>query len=124
MISEKLPTHKETELSIFARSAVEKLLIVHMNEGRHIIEVQIEGSVSFSHVALPLRRIVADAIALNTHSLLIAHNHPSGTARPSKCDMRHTRQLEKALQLLNIELADHLIVAERERFSFRAAGLL
>jgi DNA repair protein RadC len=124
MVPAKFQTDKETELSIFGRSALEKLLIIHMNVSHHIIDVQIEGAISIKEVNFPLRRIVADAIALDTHSLLIAHNHPSGIAKPSKSDMRHTRQLEKVLQPLNIQLADHLIVAGGERFSFRAAGLL
>jgi DNA repair protein RadC len=40
---------------------------------------------------------VADALALETHSVIIAHNHPSGIASPSKNDVRQTRLLEKVL---------------------------
>jgi DNA repair protein RadC len=113
-----------SEVAIFCRGATEKLLVIHLSSDRHVIEVQMEQSSMADQVSFPVRQIVAAALALNTHSLLIAHNHPSGIAQPSKGDMCQTRILEKALHPLNIGFEDHLILAEKDQFSFRAAGLL
>jgi DNA repair protein RadC len=113
-----------SELMLFSWSLVERLLIVHLNSRQIVTKIEIEESEAIDHVSFPVRRIVGNALALETHSLLIAHNHPSGIAHPSQNDIRQTRLLEKVLVPLNIELADHLIVASGRGFSFPAAGLL
>jgi DNA repair protein RadC len=118
------PSDSSSDLANFCRGAKEQLLVIHLSSDRHVIEVQIEQSAVADQVSFSIRQIVANALALNTHSLLIAHNHPSGIARPSKSDMCQTRILEKALHPLNIGFEDHLIFAEKDQFSFRAAGLL
>jgi DNA repair protein RadC len=114
----------ESGLSELGNSAFENLLIVHLDAHQKVIGSHIQESEATDSIAFPIRRIVADALALETHSVIIAHNHPSGIASPSKNDVRQTRLLEKVLFPLDIELADHLIVADGEGFSFRVAGLL
>ena len=57
-------------------------------------------------------------------TVMMAHNHPSGIARPSEADMRCTREAGQFLRLIGIDLSDHLIFVESGHFSFRNAGLL
>ncbi|WP_374524993.1 JAB domain-containing protein [Sphingopyxis sp.] len=57
-------------------------------------------------------------------TVLMAHNHPSGIARPSDADARCTREASQFLRLIGIDLTDHLIFIESGHFSFRGAGLL
>ena len=57
-------------------------------------------------------------------SILIAHNHPSGDARPSREDIALTRQIAMLCQLAAIRLTDHLVLTTDGHFSFRAAGLV
>ena len=56
--------------------------------------------------------------------IIIAHNHPSNDPKPSKDDLLVTKNLNKAGQLLGIELIDHLIITSDKYFSFKQAGLL
>lgn len=56
--------------------------------------------------------------------VVMAHNHPSGIARPSEADLRSTRAAVHILSALGIELSDHLVFTRRGHFSFRRAGLL
>ncbi|HMO75049.1 MAG TPA: JAB domain-containing protein [Sphingopyxis sp.] len=56
--------------------------------------------------------------------VLMAHNHPSGIARPSDADRAATREAAQFLALLGIMLSDHLIFTPDGHFSFRRAGLL
>ncbi len=56
--------------------------------------------------------------------ILLAHNHPSGDARPSREDIALTRQMSVLCQLAAIRLHDHLILTPDGHFSFRAAGLV
>ena len=70
------------------------------------------------------REIFTDPIADRAASIVVAHNHPSGDAKPSKQDIKLTQQLVAAGQLLGISLRDHLILSKRSYFSFRQHHLL
>lgn len=70
------------------------------------------------------REVFADAIADRAASLVVAHNHPSGDARPSQKDVMLTQQLAAAGQLLGVTLRDHIIVTKNDYFSCRQHHLL
>lgn len=57
-------------------------------------------------------------------TVLMAHNHPSGIARPSGADLQCTREAAQFLRLVGIDLTDHLIFVESGHFSFRHALLI
>lgn len=57
-------------------------------------------------------------------TVLMAHNHPSGIARPSDADRRCTAETQHFLQLVGVDFADHLIFVDSGHFSFRHAGLI
>ncbi len=80
-----------------------------------------EGDVNAIH--LPVRKVVEAALAANATSVVIAHNHPSGIALPSKEDVAVTRQVATALGSIGIVLADHIIVAGEEFTSLVVSGL-
>jgi DNA repair protein RadC len=119
-----LQSESGSSLSDLSDSAFERLLVIHLDEKDELIEADFQTSVESDSITFPLRKIISDALMLETHSLIIAHNHPSGVAQPSKDDVRQTRLLEKTLAPLRIGIMDHLIFAGNNRFSFRAAGLL
>ncbi|WP_173655646.1 JAB domain-containing protein [Sphingomonas turrisvirgatae] len=75
-------------------------------------------------VDLSLRQIVKDAIDCDAELVVMAHNHPSGESWPSRADRDATRRIATALHAIGIRLHDHLIVAGRQQWSFRAEGLL
>lgn len=81
-----------------------------------------EGSVNYT--ALPVRKVVEFALAVNATSLMIAHNHTSGIALPSKEDLQVTSMLSTALECVDIHLIDHIIVADEDYVSLRDSGLL
>lgn len=69
-------------------------------------------------VTIDVRLACACTLGAGVTRVAIAHNHPSGTAMPSASDIRETDRLKKALNTLGITLVDHVIVAEREFYSF------
>ncbi len=75
-------------------------------------------------VDVPVRRVVADALAFDAAAVLMAHNHPSGDPRPSAADRETTRRLLRALEPVDVRLLDHLVLARGETASFRALGWL
>lgn len=70
------------------------------------------------------REVVKRALALNAAAVIFAHNHPSGVAEPSSADQRLTQRLQRALELVDIRVLDHMVVGETEVVSFAERGLL
>ena len=70
------------------------------------------------------REIVVRALALNAASVVLAHNHPSGTARPSRADETLTQTLKAALALVDVRVLDHFVVTGTEAVSMAELGLL
>ncbi len=79
-----------------------------------------EGSVNSA--AIPIRRVVEMALGANASSVIIAHNHPSGFAVPSGDDVQTTKRLAVALGAVEIELADHIVVADGDFVSMVQSG--
>lgn len=70
------------------------------------------------------REVFYSAIRLNASSIIVVHNHPSGDTEASADDLDITARLVKAGQILGIEVADHVIVAEGGYTSLREAGFI
>lgn len=77
------------------------------------------GSLSAS-IANP-REIVREALRANAAKVIVAHNHPSQEADPSREDIHFTKRLQKAFSAVGISFLDHLIVCEEKYFSFAQA---
>lgn len=70
------------------------------------------------------REVVRQAIHYNAAALILAHNHPSGVAEPSRADEAITQRLKQALELVDIRVLDHIIVAGTDTTSLAERGLL
>ncbi|MGJ8618877.1 MAG: RadC family protein [Methylophilaceae bacterium] len=70
------------------------------------------------------REVVKRALHYNAASVMFAHNHPSGIAKQSRADEMITQALKKALDLVDVRVLDHFIVAGNETLSFVEVGLL
>jgi DNA repair protein RadC len=68
------------------------------------------------------REVYRPAVGLQAAAVIVAHNHPSGSARPSGDDLELTRRLARGGRLLGIELLDHLVVGDGELVSIREYG--
>ena len=79
-----------------------------------------EGTVNSTPITV--KKVVAAAVNTNATSVVIAHNHPGGVALPSRADMMATEKIYKALKLINIELCDHIIVADDDFVSMADSG--
>jgi DNA repair protein RadC len=78
------------------------------------------GSVNSASVSI--RKIVETALSFNATSVILAHNHTSGIALPSREDQMTTRRVEAALKAVDIVLADHIIVADEDFVSLADSG--
>jgi DNA repair protein RadC len=70
------------------------------------------------------REVVKQALAHNAAAVILAHNHPSGSTKPSQADRRITQRLQDALKLVDVRVLDHMVVGEAGVVSFAELGLL
>jgi len=70
------------------------------------------------------RIVVQSALAHNAAAVILAHNHPSGVAEPSRADRAITERLTQAMALVDIKLLDHFVVGDAEVISFAERGWL
>jgi DNA repair protein RadC len=70
------------------------------------------------------REVVRRALQHNAAALILAHNHPSGVAEPSRADVQLTRRLVDALALVDVRVLDHLVIGDGEGTSLAERGLI
>ncbi|MDH5649555.1 MAG: DNA repair protein RadC, partial [Gammaproteobacteria bacterium] len=70
------------------------------------------------------REVVRRVLAHNAAAVILAHNHPSGVAEPSRADETLTERLKDALALVEVRVLDHIIVGEGDPVSFAERGLI
>ncbi|WP_317856264.1 JAB domain-containing protein [Chakrabartyella piscis] len=70
------------------------------------------------------RMVMEAVIKYRAASVILAHNHPDGTCRPSFSDIELTNDLRNLLKQIDVDVVDHLIVAENEAYSFVENGFL
>ncbi len=68
------------------------------------------------------RQVVKRALAHNAAALILAHNHPSGVADPSPADRVLTKRLQEALELVDVQVLDHIIVGGEDPISMVEYG--
>ena len=81
------------------------------------------GEGGINSTGISMRRLVETALGAGASAVILAHNHPSGLAIPSEEDIAATRRAAEALRTVEIQLADHVIVAEDDYVSLRQSGL-
>jgi DNA repair protein RadC len=79
---------------------------------------------TLTHTAVHPREVAKRALALNAAAVVLAHNHPSGLAEPSRADELVTQSIRQALQLVEVQVLDHVVVGRDGTVSFAQRGLL
>lgn len=70
------------------------------------------------------REVVKRTLELNAAAVILSHNHPGGSALPSRADEQLTQTLKESLSLVDVKVLDHIIVAGQGTFSFSEQGLI
>ena len=84
-----------------------------LNTRRKLIRVERISQGTLDTILVHPREVFKLAIAANASGLVLVHNHPSGDPTPSEADIKVTRDLIRAGQLLKIEVLDHVIIGKR-----------
>lgn len=102
----------------------EVFAVLFLDAQNRLIELKEMFHGSLTQTSVYPREIVKEALGLNAAAVILAHNHPSGVAEPSRADEFLTQTLNSALALVDIRVLDHLVVAAAGTTSFAEKGLL
>ena len=89
---------------------VESLYVVHLSTRRKIMGYSLISTGTLDTILVHPREVFRPAIVAVASAIVLLHNHPSGDPTPSEADIKVTRDLVRAGQLLKIDVLDHLIM--------------
>lgn len=102
----------------------EECWVLYLTSSNRIVERQRVSQGGVQATVVDHRLIIKRALELLAAQIIVVHNHPSGTARPSNNDKALTARIAEAAALFDIRLLDHVIIAGSDYFSFRSHSLL
>jgi DNA repair protein RadC len=102
----------------------EEFWVLHLNRSNKVIKMEKISQGGISGTVTDIRVIFKSAIQNLASGLIVCHNHPSGNLNPSESDTRITQKIKEAGTLLDIQLLDHLIITDKEFYSFADNGIL
>jgi DNA repair protein RadC len=112
-------------MPLLADNPIEEFWVILANRKLSLIRSQMMFRGGIDAVSVDIRLIMKYALEHNASCIAIAHNHPSGQAKPSTHDKEITSRLKEACNFMSIQLLDHIIVASNKSyFSFADSGLI
>lgn len=102
----------------------EEFWVIFLNQNNRLIGKSKLSSGGINQSVVDVRILFKAALDHFATGIVIAHNHPSGNLKPSQEDLKITKQISEAGILLNIQLLDHLIIAQNSFLSFADENLL
>jgi len=112
------------ELKEYAQKKQEYFLTITLDGSNNIIEKRVVFVGTLNQSLVHPREVFADAITDRAASIIIAHNHPSGSLKPSTEDKLITTRLKEVSKIMGIELLDHVILSTEGFISFAEEGIL
>ncbi len=114
-----LPTYKEGTICY-----KEYFKVLFLNQANQVLGYTLIAEGGLTTTDADVRVILQAALLTNSVTLILAHNHPSGNLKPSQEDMKLTKQVKDAAQLMRIRILDHLILTDVGYYSFADEGEL
>ncbi len=108
----------------FSAHPVERFGVLLLDARYRIIRTVVVSMGAVDATPVHPREVFREATLAGASALVLFHNHPSGDPTPSGDDLRLTARLRQAGELMGIEVADHVILADNRYYSFREAGTL
>ncbi len=102
----------------------EEFWIIYVNNSNKVIQKNQLSKGGITGTLVDVRVVLKNALEVGATGLILAHNHPSGTLKPSEADKQITQKLKAAAQSLDIKVLDHLIITEKAYFSFADETIL
>jgi DNA repair protein RadC len=102
----------------------EQFMALYFNNANQLISYRLISTGNMKGVVVDVRLIVSLALHTMASKVILVHNHPSGKLEASEQDIKITNQVRGALELIDVQLLDHLIITEDCYLSMQAHGLI
>jgi DNA repair protein RadC len=102
----------------------EEFWIMLLNRANKVIDTKLVGRGGVSSAVVDSKVIFSFALESLASGIILAHNHPSGNLKPSNSDIRLTKKLVAAGEIMEVPILDHIIVGDNDYFSFADEGLI
>lgn len=102
----------------------EEFWVIYVNNANTVLHKAQLSKGGLTGTLVDVRIILKQALELAAVGLILAHNHPSGTLKPSQADIMITEKVKNAANALDIQVLDHLIITQKEYYSFAENQLL
>ena len=102
----------------------EVFYVLYLNHASRLVREETVSSGGLTATIADTRMILKNCLLYNASQIIVAHNHPSGSKKPSEADRLMTTRLKEAALLMDIKLIDHLIIAGSEYLSMADEGLV
>jgi DNA repair protein RadC len=102
----------------------EEFWIIYLNNSNKVLQTIQLSKGGITGTLVDVRLVFKNALQLGAVAVILGHNHPSGTLKPSNADKALTQKLKTAGESLDIKVLDHLIVTENSYFSFADENIL
>ncbi len=115
---------EEYARSLFVGEGDEVVWALCLDSSLKLIRASELARGAVSEASIPLRKVVEEAALTKARSIILAHNHPGGYPSPSSEDVAFTRDAMRALSLIGVTLADHIVVGARSSLSMADSGVI
>jgi len=126
---EKSVIGNSNDIAAYLRTALkdyrhEVFAVIFLNRSNKINHFEIISAGGITGTVADPRLILKKALEENAVSIILSHNHPSGSPKPSRADEELTLKIKEAARFFDIRVIDHIIVSEDGYFSFADEGIL
>lgn len=111
-------------LKYLSKESQEYMVGIYLNSSNELIAKEVIAKGSLNVVRVLPRDILYYGLKHNCNGIIIAHNHPNGSSKPSEEDINFTKKLSQLALEMGFELLDHIIVGKNDYFSFAEKGLI
>ena len=129
-VSEKKPIINSSKKAYDSMSAIlsdlphEEFWVIYLNRKNELIKKVFISKGGVAGTVADTKIIFKHALELLASSIILFHNHPSGNLKPSQADVQLTKKLKETGNIMDVLVVDHIIVGEKNYFSFADEGLL
>jgi DNA repair protein RadC len=102
----------------------EEFWILFLNRSNRVINRMKLSQGGISGTVTDVRMVMKKAVEYLASGIIVCHNHPSGNLSPSEADSKITQKIREAGNLLDVQLLDHLIISDKDYYSFADNGLI
>jgi DNA repair protein RadC len=102
----------------------ETFIVISLNGAMNVIAIRVVALGTLNSCPVHPRDVYSDVLKDKAYGIIVVHNHPSGSLKPSQQDVQVTKRLVKAAEILGIAFIDHIIVSDSTYSSFRELQLL